>query len=324
MRSKSFIAYVACASAALVVEGCGAVPARVTYSPYSDQGGASPTADQGKSYVFRHRRSVLLVQRDSEGRYQVAPAPFELAADGSYMPLYEIMGADDFYATTQLKLSYADNTKFVDELQVSTKDNVADTIVKLTDIAKNAIPVFAAGETSVSRVAFKQTKIDPMADDVGQWHEDSLNDGLCLRLRAITVESHATLDGFVAAAKSKWVRTFPVPACATGIVDIASKCAPNQQETKAEDTIRVVYAHHQNVVLVPLPSSGSLKMHTVCGASVTASDKQDRTDVLDYVRNALKAANDVQSAIDSKTPGKAAPKAGKPTAQDAGSGAAKP
>lgn len=313
MGKKSFI-LVAC-GLATSLSGCGVIPPRVTYSTYSDQSAAGAAADQKVSYFFRHRRSVLVVQLDNEGLYKVTAAPFELTPDNTYSQLYEIAGADDPRATTQLKLSYLDNTKFVDEIHVATKDNVADTIVRLGEIAKATVPLFAAAQAPAAKAgSFSPTRIDPMAPDAAQWRKDPINDGACLRLRDSTVESQMTIEGFVASAAHGWVRTFPVPACATGIVDIATKCGSNLQDTKPEVSIRVTFAHPRNVLPMPLPSTGSMKMHSVCGASVTASDKQDRTDVLDYVRNALKAVAEVQSSLDSKAKAttKSAPAAAKP------------
>jgi hypothetical protein len=298
-----------------VLAGCGAIPPRVAYSTYSDQAAATATADQKRSYFFRHRRSVLVVSVDSEGLFEVKAAPFELTQDNNYMPLYEIVGADDLRATTQINLTYLDNTKVVHEIQVSTKDNIADMIVRLGEVVKGALPFFASGQAPVAKAGkFNPTRIDPMSPDVSQWRRDPINESACLRLRDSTVESQMTIDGFIASAAHSWVRTFPVPACATGIVDIATKCSSNLQDTKPEVSIRVTYAHPRNVLPMPLPSTGSMKMHSVCGASVAASDKQDRTDVLDYVRSALKAATEVQSALDSKAKAatKPAPAAAKP------------
>lgn len=298
-----------------VIAGCGVVPPRVGYQNYSEEAAAG----ESMGYLFRHRRSVIVVTFSRETtKFDVFAAPDEFTPDNRFTPLYRLAGADDAFSATQLKVSYVANTKFIDQIQVTTKDNLVDAISKIGAVAALA-PRLASGSlaespTKGAQRVFEPTLLDPWAADVEQWRVDPVNPRYCLRLRETSVESDLSIDRYVARAAGRMVGTFPVPACATGIVEIAPACDGRPQEAKAEYSYRVVFAHARNVVPMQLPSTGALKMHSVCGASVTPADNQDRTTLLDHLTAAIKTVQDVQGSWHAKGAGTQKPAAAKPPA----------
>jgi hypothetical protein len=268
----------------LALVGCGVVPAQVQYAEYSKTVIGTAASDSS-GYQFRQRRSVIMLEYTNKG-FQATAVPYELTADGSYSTLYRVWGVDNYRATTQLKVSYVDNTKFIDQLQVTTKDNIAETISKIGEVARAAAPFVAAMVSAKEPVmAFNKTMVDPAQAGIGQWTSDPLNKDYCVRLKDVVSESPLSLQQYVADRLGKWQITFPVPACDTGVVEIASPCGKADDNIKA--SLRVTFADPDKVLPVSLPSSGTLKMNSVCGASVTEADKQDRQLLLDYLSKAI-------------------------------------
>ena len=280
--------------------GCGVVPARVQYAEYP-QVAISTAAGNVSGYQFRHRRSVIMLEYlDKEARFHATAVPYELTVGNSYSTLYRVWGADDYKSTTQLKVSYVDNTKFIDQLQVATKDNVADTISKIGQVAGAVVGLAAAVVSAPVKGApelkFNKTMVDPAQAGIDQWTRDPLNKGYCVRLKDVVCESSLPLQQYVADGLGKWQGTFPVPACATGVVEIAEASQCDKADANIKASIRVTFADASNVLPISLPSSGSLKMNSVCGASVTELDKQDRTDVLTYLTGAITQIQNISAA----------------------------
>jgi len=279
----------------------GVIPARVQYAEYPKEAISKADGDVG-GYQFRHRRSVIMLEYDKDmAQFQARIAPYELKPDGSYSTLYRVWGIDNYRQTTQLKISYVDNTKFIDQLQVTTKDNLADTISKIGALGKAAVPLIAAATVSAPKEAppikFRKTMIDPAKVTIGEWMEDPLNKGYCLRLRDIVSESSLSLQQYVANGIGQWQNTFPVPACNKGVVDIAEAPLCKQvADSNIKISLSVTYADANMVLPMSLPSSGSLKMNSVCGASVTEADKQDRADLLNDLNILATQVQDVSDA----------------------------
>jgi hypothetical protein len=222
--------------------------------------------------------------------------PYEATVDGSYSTLYRMWGADDYYSTTQLKVTYLDNTKFIDELKVTTKDNVADTMTKIGDVVKAAMPFLAAALVSSKdqEMTFNKTMVDPAQAGIDKWTKDPLNKDYCVRIKDVAVESSFSMQQYIAAGLDKWQNTFPVPACVTGIVEIASPC--DNPDANIKGSIPVKFADADKVLPMALPSSGLLKMNSICGASVTEADQQDRTELLEYLSKAMTQIQEVSAA----------------------------
>jgi hypothetical protein len=233
---------------ATVLGACGVVPSKVVYDKYGDATKSTSLSSSSPAYFFRHRRSTLLVRSDDEGKLTVIASPTEMTPDGLYAPLYRIQGIDNFKSTTQLKVSYIDNTKFVDELTVTTKDNVADTIAKVGSLVKAVIPVAASfvsgGEVQLAKI--KPTVVDPAIITGTGWFKDPVNKNLCIRVRGTAVESTETLEQFLNSSGPQ--HSFPVPACATSVVDLAllktaSDCGNQSIAAAAVSSTQVTFSH---------------------------------------------------------------------------------
>lgn len=297
--------------ASATLGGCGVVPPRVSYAPYDQAQSGAQTINNAPHYPFRSRRSLLLIRSNDDSKLTVAASPWELTTDGKYSPLYTLQGSDDFRSTTQLKVSYIDNTKFIDELGVTTKDNVADTVGKVAALVKAVIPVvasFVSGTTADPTLVIKPTVVDPAKTATNVWLKDPLNNNICLRLHEVVVESTLTLDEYLERPNPR--QSFPVPACATAALDLAvvapnSTCDDASLKAGAITTTQATFAHHANVLPMPLPSTGSLKMHPICGASVTEAGTQDRFQlltVLTTIMTEAKAADTAWKAATAATP----------------------
>jgi hypothetical protein len=283
-----------------LASGCGVVPPKVKYSPATSSN--SPTMVHETGYPFRHRGSVLLITQDEKTNFIKAVAvPSELKSNGAYSPLFFISGVDNLRSTTQLKISYIDNTKIIDTINITTKDNVNDTINKAGTLVTAAVPLFAAlasGQVSpISPATFKPTTLDPSEPDIEQWRADKINPDYCIRLRNINTEEGVSLMTYMSEHQSKEVNDYPAPSCAAAILDVA-KCSgvnPPNINTSSILSQHVTYASASNVTPLPLPSTGVLKMNTVCGASVTEADKEDRTDLLTYLSTLITNVKTVQA-----------------------------
>src|SRR5690606_2893240 len=107
----------------------------------------------------------------------------------------------DARSTTQLKISYLDNTKLPDKIDVTTKDNVADTINKIGKVAVALAPMIATG-VSASGVAaaaptFRDTVLDPGEVKAGEWVPDGMNPGSCLMLGDVSVEDGLSMTEYI-------------------------------------------------------------------------------------------------------------------------------
>lgn len=286
---------------AIFSSGCGVVPSKVSYARYTPVQGVKASANQAPRYPFRLRRSILLIRINDEDKLTVIASPWELGADGQYAPLYSMQGTDNFKSTTQVKISYIDNTKFIDELTVTTKNNIADTIANVGALVKAVIPVAAtlvSGATEKT-VTFRPTMVDPAGTPPNVWFKDPVNSNLCIRLRTPVVESALTIEEYFSAQEAQ--NSFPVPACATAVLDLAivngaGPCEPQALASASVTTTQTTYAHHANVLPMPLPSTGSLKMHGVCGASVTEVGAQDRFQLLSTLTSIVTQAKEIHAA----------------------------
>ena len=286
---------------AIISSGCGVVPSKVSYATYTPLQTAKGSTNHAPRYPFRLRRSVLLIRINDEDKLTVVASPWELGADGQYSPLYSMQGTDNFRSTTQVKMSYIDNTKFIDELTVTTKNNVADTISNVGALIKAVVPVAATliSGAAEKTIKFRPTMVDPAGTTPNVWFKDPLNSNLCIRLRAPVVESALTIEDYFMAQEAQ--TSFPVPACATATLDLAivddtDRCEPQPLASASVTTTQTTYAHHANVLPMPLPSTGSLKMHAVCGASVTEVGPQDRFQLLSNLTSIVSQAKEIHAA----------------------------
>ena len=274
------------------VSGCGVVPAKVEYKEYAT------TGESSFGYPFRHRRSVLLVRYDNDSKaFTAVASPHELDAEGKYLQLYQITGVDNLKSTTQLKVSYVDNTKILDKLDLTTKDNVGDTINKIGNVAAAVAPALAgvvAGEANAAAVSFNPTVLDPAVSESSTWQQDKANPTYCMRLQNVIPEQGVTLDAYMKARVGGAASDFPVSSCVSAVVELG-KC---DSVRKDGDAVRVpvTFASPDRVTPMPLPSSGSLKMNSVCGATVTEADKQDRHELTDYLISIMDNVKKVQAA----------------------------
>jgi len=282
-----------CIATASLCASCGVVPPRVSYQIYT----VSQQGNDEFGYPFRHRRSLLRIKQEN-GIFKVETAPSELDIDGHFTPMYMIRGADDLRAVTQVKITYLDNTKLPDKIDITTSDNIADTINKVGEVVSAAVPLLA-GSVSAPEVeavqTFKETVLDPGEMTQGKWIPDAMNAGYCLMMSALSVEEGISVADYVESRRGRKVIDFPVPSCATAIIHIA-QC--NDQQTAAR--MRVIFAAYDKVTPMSLPSSGSLKMSSICGASVTEADKQDRSDLTTYLQSLMTSVNNIKAAAKKK------------------------
>jgi hypothetical protein len=285
----------------IVLSGCGVVPAKVVIS--DDKATVSESGAIG--YPFRQRRSVILLKQDSMTKaFKAEVSPYELDGNGQYEKLHYIAGKDNFRSTTQLKISYLDNTKLIDQIELTTQDNIADTINKIGTVAEAVVPIVAggvAGTSDADKVVFQDTVYDPGLPGGEKWAFDLVNSGYCIRQQDIAVEAGLTIAEYVKnASANKYVGDFPVPSCVSATIEIAQCDVANAQPRRVLASIRTVYASATNVTPLPLPSSGKIKMNSVCGASVTEADKQVRTDLTTYLTTLITNVNNVKAAAKKK------------------------
>lgn len=296
---RKFAFAFALAVSTVYLAGCGVIPPQVSYAPYAVEGNESTKF----GYPFRHRRSVILVRYDAKAQiFKTEASPYELDVDGAYLPMYKLAGLVDWRATTQLKVSYLDNTKFPDTITTTTKDNVAETIQKIGSVASALTPLIAGGvseakATSAGAVVFKDTLIDPLEVKNSNWFKDDVNQNYCMRLRNVSVEQGMAIDKFISSRTSKSV-DFPVPSCATGLVEVAECPGKDNIDVKGDplSSMRVVFADATTVTPMTLPATGSLKMNSVCGASITEADSQNRNDVATYLTTLITQVNNIKAA----------------------------
>lgn len=288
----------AVASSLVLLQGCGLVPPRVKYSAFP--AGEGDSATSGDSLVFRNRRSVVVVARNDKGELTASAYPYEFDATGKlYSPLYSIAGVYDWRSSTQLQVTYVDNTRFVDQVDVTTKDNVGDTIDKFGKAVVALLPLIGgvvSGTTATTTdfTNFKRTFVDPASASESKWKTDDVNSGWCVRLRNIVTEPGIRVADYISARAGRSSRDFPVPACASAQVDVGQCASPDNVPLYV--SLPVTYAAPDLVIPTALPSSGSLKMYSVCGAKVTPAQSEDRTDILTYLDKATKAVKDIKAA----------------------------
>lgn len=289
------------AGLSIVLSGCGVVPSKIAIS--DDKAAVSESGAIG--YPFRHRRSVILVKQDPKTKiFKAEVSPHELDGNGKYEKLYYFAGNDNFRSTTQLKISYLDNTKLIDQIELTTKDNIADTINKIGTVAAALAPIVAggvAGTSDADKVIFQDTVYDPGLSDGEKWAPDVVNSGYCIRQQNIAVEEGLTIAEYVKnTSANKYVGDFPVPSCVSATIDIAQCDGANAQSPRVIASIRTVYASATNVTPMPLPSSGKMKMNSICGAIVTEADKQDRTELTTYLTTLITNVNNIKAAAKKK------------------------
>lgn len=281
------------------------MPSRVSYTTYSSEEISKNVAAPG--YMFRNRRSILLISQDPKSSaLKVEAAPYELTPDGKkYLPIYTVKSVDDARSTTQIKATYVANTQFLDQVQVTTKDNIADTINKIGTVAASLAPIIAASvagtEVSPAAKTFSPTTLDPADAKNRDWQRDPINVTYCLRIQDVTTEQGLSMGDYLKNCTSKSpCSSLPISACSTGVVEVAPCANDKTVEEDKITSIRVTFATDGVVVPVPLPSSGAVKMNAVCGASVTEADKEDRSNVLDYLNQVITNVNTVQAALKKK------------------------
>jgi len=180
---------------------------------------------------------------------------------------------------------------------VTTKDNVADTINKIGDVAAALAPVLAglvAGGGPAVAATFKDTTLDPAAVKPGEWHADEINANLCMRLSSTATEQGILFSDYMKARQSSTARDFPVSSCVSAVLAIAKCNDPNREDMAQK--LRVVYASADRVTPLPLASSGTVKMNSVCGAAVTEGDKQDRRVLSTYLTTLIDNVKKVEAA----------------------------
>jgi hypothetical protein len=280
----------------VILSGCGVIPPQVSVQDYGDANASS----QEFGYVFRHRRSVLKIKYEG-GNFKAEAAPYELNNKGEFLPLYKISGIEDIRANTQLKVSYLDNTKLIDKIDITTKDNLAETINKIGSVAAAVAPLVAGvvSQSDAATIAFKATVVDPadLIEMPGKWTQDETNPDYCVMLSDIQTEKGLKLETYIKNRANVKGVDFPVPSCSTAVLKIV-QC--NAKDTATAATMRVTFASTDTVTPIPLPSSGSLKMNSVCGASVTEADNQDRTDLKTYLTNLITQVNNIKAAFKKK------------------------
>ncbi|WP_250455327.1 hypothetical protein [Caballeronia sp. ATUFL_M2_KS44] len=288
-----------CLIISFAATGCGVVPPRVQYSEYTpNMDGQSANGDQ---LIFRLRRSVLLIKKSSTA-FTFEASPYELTPDSkAFIKTYYMAGKDDLRSTTQLKITYLDSTKIPDTITVTTTDNLADTISKIGEVGQAIAPVaaaFVSGQQAVLPPTFNDTTLDPaeVADEAIV--PDPRNDGICLRVSNRVTEPGVSAKDYIDAAKAGARHDFPTPACVSAQVEVL-QCRTDGTAPTVLASAHTTFASDQIVVPMLLPSTGSLKMNTVCGANVTPADKEDRYQVLTYLQNLMKSVSSVQSAVKS-------------------------
>ncbi|MFM0557114.1 hypothetical protein P0D69_40075 [Paraburkholderia sediminicola] len=292
----------ACCSFVLisVISACGVTPARVSYEQVAAEGTKAGSTD---GYLFRLRRSMILTAPNDKGVLGASASPWEFTVDGkAYTPLYKISGRDDFRSTTQIKISYIDNTKEPDQVSFTTVDNVSATIEKIGALGSAIAPI-AAGlvsgtESGQPQSGFRPTRIDPGDPASYSWQQDVLNPDYCMRLTEVIEEPGVIAKDYFNERATTTARDFPAPACASAQVEV-TRCSSTDSisASSADLTImRTTYASSRLVSPTPIPSSGTVKFNSICGVSVTSSDKEDRTDLLTYLTKAAKSATDIQAA----------------------------
>lgn len=299
LNNKSSFVFFVFLPILLTLSGCGVVPPNVVV------GASSASVKESKSigYPFRLRSSIILLTQDPKtNTFKAQSSPNELDSEGRYSPVFYVAGVDNYRSTTQLKVSYIDNTKMIDKLQITTKDNVADTINKIGTVASALAPIVAgsvAGQLEVATKRFSDTTFDPGAIQANVWKVDSINAGYCLRQRDVSTEQGMTMSEYLGQAGKSNAGDFPVASCVTAILDIA-ECSGGTEPRSMLASLRVTYASATQVTPMPLPSSGEIKMNSVCGASVTEADKQDRSDLATYLTTLIANVNSVKAAAKKK------------------------
>ncbi|MEF3063146.1 hypothetical protein V4C85_25415 [Ralstonia solanacearum] len=278
----------------LAVSGCGVVPPKVEYKEYN----SSNTGSFG--YPFRLAKSILLVRYDNDKGFFVDTAPHEQDADGKYRPLYQISGVDNFRSTTQIKITYIDNTKRPDVVQITTQDNISDTINKVGNVAAAIAPAvvgLVAAKAEKQNIAFKSTLFDPDSSTSTQWQPDPVNAGWCMRVRDASMEQGVPIKAYFAARQGVAAGDFPVPSCVTAVLEIAQCNGPASIDSASTQRLPVTFTSAEQVTPIALPSSGTLKFNSVCGASVTEADKQDRQELTTYLTTLMDNVKKVQAAL---------------------------
>jgi hypothetical protein len=271
--------------------GCGVVPPQVKYQEYGES--------VNFGYPFRQKRSVLLVKYAPASKsFTAEAAPTELDQNGNWMPLYLISGVEDWKASTQLKVTYITDTKFPDVLNITTKDKVLDTIKGIAEVAAALLPLAAsavAADANQPTATFNPTLFDPESERADQWQADPINPGYCMRIVNAAVEQGVRWADYLKTRRTT-AADYPVASCAAGVLEIAACPSASQVSAAKIERLRVTYASKDRVTPIPLPSSGSLKMSAVCGASITEADNQDRRQLNNYVTGLIEGVKKVEAA----------------------------
>lgn len=292
-----------------ILAACGTVPPRVYYAAAP----STPEADvKSSGHAFRIRRSLLKLEPKTVGNektVEVTAVPSELDENGNYLPLYRLTGIDDWRSTTALQVTYIANTKFIDTIGVKTTDNVQKTIQSVSGVLQTGISLAArAGVVPRKQViaAFQKAVIDP-ASPKSNWTVLPNNPGIWYKLSTVS-ESKVTATEFFNAAASERGRVVPIAACSMANLELGFAPLSNDSVGKPlgearplgdvvpGPSLQVTYADSKYVIPIVLPSSGSMKMHTICGADTTEDGKADRTTVLDQLKTAMEETQKIWKA----------------------------
>ena len=170
-----------------------------------------------------------------------------------------------------------------------------------------AVPLIAATaagqEIPPQPSTFKTTIIDPSDRNLENWAQDPVNIDYCVRVRDKATEQGVPVKAYFDDRFKTTANDLPVPSCVTAILDVAP-CKGGKLDAKIDVkdiwSQRVTFSSTEMVTPLPLPSSGSVKMNTVCGGKVTESDKEDRVDVSAYMNALIASVKSVQAALTKK------------------------
>lgn len=290
-----------------ILTACSTVPPRVYYAAAP----STPEADvKSSGHAFRIRRSLLKLEPKTVGNektVEVTAVPSELDENGNYLPLYRLTGIDDWRSTTALQVTYIVNTKFIDIIGVKTTDNVQKTIQSVSGVLQAGISLAATARAKQQAIAaFQKAVIDP-ASPKSDWTVLPNNPGIWYKLSTVS-ESKVTATEFFNASASERGRVVPIAACSMANLELGfapfsdDSVGKSLEEAQPQGdvvpglSLQVTYADSKYVIPIVIPSSGSMKMHTICGADTSEDGKADRTTVLDQLKTAMEETQKIWKA----------------------------
>lgn len=280
--------------------GCSAIP-KVTYQEVT-----GPDASGTIKFVLS--RSLIVLDRRSnkdEGVKLVAVAvPTDLPAVGRQR-LYAIVPSNQVGVKTQLKVTYADNSRLIASVGVEVEDHRAKTIGEIAG-------AIVAGIALVSAMAVQEVDlperlpvvIDPKAYESAAleraWLPLPQNRDWVYRL---TVEPPPT-DAVEPARffDGKPTSVLPYSACRDATLYVLAakdKKTDEQYEKRLGEAwvFGLKLADSERLLTVGLPAKGKVDMHTGCGANVT-SEKTETASAWALLSEVIKQATAIKKAYD--------------------------